>query len=170
MPYSTHKKVVVRHRHLGLLAGFFSPEQLESGDLTKIELARPTGESLSLPVAECVCIYFVARFSDEAALRAPRPLHRGSARQPGVWLRLRLADRSVAEGVLASDLLLLERGIWLSPLGLDSAWQRIFVFRAALEHLAVIEVVRPPRRRRTPALLNNAQPQLFGAEAAEGPQ
>gem|GEM_PF-6840331 len=165
VPYSTHKKVVLRHRHLGLVAGFLSTEQLETGALASLEMARPTGESLALPAAECLCLYFVASFADESALRAARPSTRGSARQPGVWMRLRLADRSICEGILASDLLEIERGVWLSPLGLESAWQRIYVFRPAIEHLAVVEVVRPPRRR-TAAMLPSSQPGLFGADAA----
>jgi len=143
---TTHKKVVVRHRPLGLVAGFVDPLQLEAAQ--RWELITPSGQALVLAPEQVLTVYFVSEFEQLEALQLPLASGRGGAKLPGVWVRVRCQDRHSLEGILASDLLTVPAGVWLSPLWPDSPWQRAYLPRPGLEQIAVIEVVRPPRRRR----------------------
>lgn len=154
---TTHKKVVVRHRPLGLVAGFVDPLQLEAA--LRWELITPSGQALVISPEQVLTVYFVSEFEQLEGLRLPVASGRGGARLAGVWVRIRCQDRHSLEGILASDLLALPSGVWLSPLWPDSPWQRAYLPRPAMEQITVIEVVRPPRRRRP---LPSEQIGLFG--------
>ncbi|MGH9395157.1 MAG: hypothetical protein ACRD1E_13370, partial [Terriglobales bacterium] len=121
MPLSTHKKVVLLHRTLGLISGYLDPGSLDSalpaaqpGAAAAAEhplaMVRPTGEALALAPEQVLAVYFVSAFGREADLRALGAVGRGSPRQPGGGVRLRLRAQHRAEGILLSDRLVLERG------------------------------------------------------------
>ncbi|HUX67090.1 MAG TPA: hypothetical protein VMV31_06350 [Terriglobales bacterium] len=154
---TTHKKVVVRHRPLGLLPGFLDPLQLESS--ARWELITPEGQALVLSPEQVLTVYFVSDLEQLEELRLPAASGRGGAKLAGLWVRVRCLDRHSLEGILASDLLQLQAGVWLTPLWPGSPWHRAFLPRPGVEQVTALEVVRPPRRRRSPA---TQQIGLFG--------
>lgn len=156
---TTHKKVVVRLRPLQLLAGFVDAQQLQT--LGPWDLLTPAGQALPLVPHQVQALYFVSHFDRQEALAEPVLPSRGSARQPGLWVRVRCFERFTMEGILASDLLDLDAGVWLTPLWPECPWQRAFLPRANVQQLTAIEVVRPPRRRQASA---SQQIGLFHAE------
>ncbi|MGH9468068.1 MAG: DUF6982 domain-containing protein [Terriglobales bacterium] len=170
MTSSTRKRVILRltarRGDRTFQAGFAEPAALRQPH--RLELLLPEGETLTLAPGEWSAAYFVADFSADTLNHFPDPtsdpgarMHRGPA--AGVRLRCRLLDHQNIDGMLASDLLHLEEGIELTPPHGGSLWTRVYVPRRALDQLSVVEVVRPPRRRR-PAAAD--QFSLFSAEAA----
>jgi hypothetical protein len=163
---STHKKVAVRHRQLGLVPGYIDPDRLpwlRNG--TALELLRPEGQAQPLAPGDVHAIYFVDDFARCAELRTLPMPGRAAARLPGVWVRVRWRGQPSLEGLLATNLLQLKRGIELTPLRMDCAWQRVYIPFDAVEELSVVDVVRPPRRRRSAS----GQIDLFAAgEMREG--
>lgn len=159
---STHKKVVVRHRSLGLIAGYIDADRLPwlSGG-HDLELLRPEGQAHPLAASEVQAIYFVDDFARMAELRTLTMPGRAAARLPGLWVRIRWRGQPPLEGILVTELLQLGKGIELTPLRADSAWQRVYVPLAAIETLIPVEVVRTPRRRSPVA----GQIDLFAAGA-----
>lgn len=156
---TTHKKVAVRHQQFGLLAGFVDPTQLgHRGSPNLIDLLTQEGQVTAVELNQVLAIYFIADFGQTEALRGLPVSARGAVRLPGLWVRVRCKDRYSVEGILVSELLELEMGIWLLPLAPDSPWQRVFLPRTAVEQISPIELVRSPRRRRSPAL----SPRQFG--------
>lgn len=123
------------------LQGFLAPAELEAGPL---HLLTPSGQEAEIARADLLAVYFVHAFAGQGlpSLRGAR----AGARLPGLWVRVR-GKGARWEGILASDLLDLERGIWLTPLRGGSNCQRVFIPRAAVEKLEAVEVVRPARRR-----------------------
>ncbi|MGH9482447.1 MAG: DUF6982 domain-containing protein [Terriglobales bacterium] len=150
---STHKKVAVRHQQLGLVAGIVDPAQLgRPGVPQPFELLTPEGQATLLDPRQVQAVYFISDFDRAQALRGlPAAGHGSAARLPGLWVRVRCRDRYSVEGIVASELLDLEAGLWLSPLVPDSPWQRVYLPRSAMEQIVPMELVRRPRRRRASA-------------------
>lgn len=159
MDSSTHKKVVVRQRQAGLVSGYLGTAALSAA--TEIEVLTPEGQALRLGTDQVAAIYFVADWSASAGLLTSPP-RRTANRLPGVWIRIHSRGRQTIEGLLASDLLEISQGLWLSPLREDSEWQRAYVPRAAMEQVQIVEVVHSPRRRRQTEARH--QIGLFGPE------
>lgn len=170
---SSLKRAVVRLRAPAapVQAGLLRPEGLETaGD---IELLTPAGQALRIEREAVLAIFFVTGFEQAEALAQGSYAGRGGGRLPGVLVRLRCRDRYSVEGILASDLLEIETGVWLTPVHADAPWQRMLVPRSALEAVQVVEVIRPvrqrrPRARRTPAVED--QIGLFGELSSPEPQ
>jgi hypothetical protein len=140
---------VVRHRSLGLVPGYLDPDRLAGLQAGQpIELLRPEGQAHALAPGEVQAVYFVDDFSRAAELRTLAMPGRAAARLPGVWVRVRWRGQASLDGILAADLLHLDRGLELTPLRDDSPWQRVFVPTAMVDALTVVDVVHPPRRRR----------------------
>jgi hypothetical protein len=71
-------------------------------------------------------------------------------RSQGLWVRARLKDNDVIEGLAQNDLTLLEGdGLFLIPPDTRSNTQRIFLPRQAVAELDVLAVIRPGTRRGT---------------------
>ncbi len=157
---------MVRHRQAGLVAGYVDADRLpwESGG-EQVELLLPGGQARPLAADGVQAIYFVDDFARLAELGVLATPGRAAARLPGVWVRVRCRGLAALDGILANDLLQLGRGIELTPLRADSPWQRVYIPIGAVEGLSVVEVVRPPRRRRTPAA---GQIDLFAASGGWG--
>lgn len=164
MSISSLKKVVVHLRGADVgVGGFLPPDALGTDPVT---LLTATGQTLSAPLNELVAIYFVSGFEAERAWPQLNGARSGP-RLPGLWVRVRGAGQRW-EGILASSLLSLDQGLWLTPLRAGSNCQRLYVPRHAIEHIEAVEVVRPARRRRSQPHPPAAQITLFDEVQPEG--
>lgn len=155
--------MVVRFRRSGPsreVAGFLAPSALAEPQL---QLLTETGQSLQIAQDEVLAVFFVSAFAAVRALTASWTGARSGARLPGLWVRVRSREHTRWDGILASDLLDVSAGIWLTPLHAAANVQRVFIPRGAVEKIEPIEVVRPGRRRR----VTPAQFQLFGEVTQE---
>ncbi len=157
---------MVRHRRLGLIPGYADPGRLPwmAGGAV-LEMLRPEGQAQTLAADEVQAVYFVDDFATVSELRTLALPGRAAARLPGLWVRVRWHGLPPLEGILATGLLQLHRGIELTPLRAGSAWQRVYIPTAMVEELTVVEVVRSPRRLRRPPA---GQIDLFAAAGGAG--
>ncbi len=145
MAGSTTKKVVVRRFDREPLTGFVSTVtyQQPSG----IELLKQDGEVASVSYEEIKSVSFVRDFESareplEARVFQNRP------KMEGLWVRLKFRDGELLDGILANNLLLLDRqGYTITPPEPYSNNQRIFVPREALQSIQVVSVVGSPLRK-----------------------
>lgn len=143
MNTSNRKKALVRLLGSGpLQPAFVDLAGLEKPD-ARLELLTPEGQRLELDWGQVQAVYLVGDF---ATVREA-PVASGP-RHPGVWVRVRSKDRGTLDGILASELLDLERGLWLLPLQDGGFFQRAYIPRSAVAGLSVLEVIKPARRRR----------------------
>jgi hypothetical protein len=80
-------------------------------------------------------------------------------RSQGLWIRARLKDNDLIEGLAQNDLTMLEGdGLFLVPPDTRSNTQRIFLPRQAVTELEVLAVIRAGARRGPP---DEVQESLF---------
>jgi hypothetical protein len=156
---STNKKVVIRRFERESLQGFVNPQTYlcSSG----IEMLSQSGAILMVPYSEVKVAYFVRDFG----LAEPSGEHRVFNTRPkiaGIWVRMRLRDGELMDGILANDLLQLEPfGFTVVPPSPSSNNQKMFVPRAALSEVQVLGVVGSPLRPRKPKAKPEEQIELF---------
>jgi hypothetical protein len=139
---STSKKVVIRRFEREPLQGFVNPQTyLCPGG---IELLSQSGAVLLVPYEEVKAAYFVRDFGRPE----PGAEHRVFNTRPkisGIWIRMRLRDGELMDGILANDLLQIEpSGFTLVPPSPSSNNQKMFIPRAALTEVQVLGVVGSP--------------------------
>jgi hypothetical protein len=148
MPVS-RKKVIVRKLSRDWLSGYLPPaafvvqEQAQVLDLD--------GKLISVSMAEVKWICFVRDFQSGDANQPERLLRKTFITRPrsqGLWVRVRLKDNDLIEGLAQNDLTLLEgEGLFLIPPDTRSNTQRIFLPRQAVAELDVLAVIKTGSRR-----------------------
>jgi hypothetical protein len=131
------------------LAGFVRDGRLEMLDLD--------GKVVSLDVEDLKWICYVRDFNS-GELNNPERLVRktfaGRPRGEGLFVRARLKDGDLVEGLAANDLSLVSsEGVFLTPPDLRSNTQRIWIPKTSLEALEVIAVVGAAKKPRPAATL-----------------
>ena len=125
-----------------------------------VDLLTPEGAHEVIPLEKVRSIYFVREFTDD--FEPERKAFLSRPKLDGLWVRLRFTDNETLEGVIPNDLLsLFDNGVQITPPDLNSATDRIFVPRSALEELTVLGVVGIARRKPAAAAAAAAQPRLF---------
>jgi hypothetical protein len=158
---SSRKKVIVRKLSRDWLAGYLPPADfVHRGQIEILDLG---GKVVALSLDDLKWICFVRDFNSGEPDNPERLLRKSFAGRPrseGVWLRLRLTDADLIEGLATNDLTLLDpAGVFLTPPDIRSNTQRIFVPRSAIAELTVVAVIASPARRK-PAEIP-AQEDLF---------
>jgi hypothetical protein len=156
---STTKKVLIRRFDREPLVGFVNPQVylLEGG----IELMTQGGAVTMVPYEDVKSVCFVKDF-DTAESEPERKVFNTRPKTDGLWVRMTFRDDEVMEGILANNLMLLERhGFTIVPPDPYSNNQRIFLPRAALKELQVLGVVGSPLKRRKPKPQAKEQIGLF---------
>jgi len=148
MPVS-RKKVIVRKLSRDWLAGYLPPSAFLVNEQAQIlDLA---GKLVSVQMAEVKWICFVRDFQSGDINQPERLLRKTFVTRPrsqGLWVRARLKDNDLIEGLAQNDLTLLESdGLFLIPPDIRSNTQRIFIPRQAVTELEVLAVIRPSPRR-----------------------
>ena len=115
------------------------------------EVLDLTGKLISVHMAEVKWICFVRDFQSGDANQPERLLRKTFVTRPrseGLWIRARLKDNDLIEGLAQNDLSLLEsEGLFLIPPDTRSNTQRIFLPRQAVSELDILAVIRTGTRR-----------------------
>jgi hypothetical protein len=148
MPGS-RKKVIVRKLSRDWLSGYLPPAAFvvqEQAQVLDLE-----GKLVSVNMAEVKWICFVRDFQSGDVNQPERLLRKTFITRPrsqGLWVRARLKDNDLIEGLAQNDVTLLEgEGLFLIPPDTRSNTQRIFLPRQAVAELDVLAVIKPGSRR-----------------------
>jgi hypothetical protein len=148
MPVS-RKKVIVRKLSRDWLSGYLPPSAFV--DEEQAQVLDLAGKLITVHMAEVKWICFVRDFQSGDASQPERLLRKTFATRPrskGLWVRARLKDNDLIEGLAQNDVTLLEsEGLFLVPPDTRSNTQRIFLPRQAVSELDVLAVIRPGSRR-----------------------
>jgi hypothetical protein len=156
---STTKKVIVRRFEREPLAGFVNPQNYLQPN--GIELLTTAGTVQAVPYGELKAVSFVRDF-DSANPAQERKIFNTRPKIDGLWVRLKLRDGEVLEGVLANDLLAIEQhGFTIVPPDPYSNNQRVFLPKAALTEVQVLGVVGSPLRKAKAKPVSKEQIRLF---------
>jgi len=156
---STAKKVLIRRFDRESLTGFVNAQSyLAPGG---VELLTLTGTLSTVPYSEIKVVCFVKDF-ESAEPASERKIFNTRPKTDGLWVRMRLRDGEVLDGILSNDLLTLApEGFTVTPPDAYSNNQRLFVPRAALAQFNVLGVVGSPLTRRKPKQAPPDQIRLF---------
>lgn len=152
---ASRKKVIVRKSSRDWVAGYLPPANFVlQGELHLLDLE---GKVLPIRLAEVKWVCFVREFSSGDPGQPERLLSRSFARRPrsqGLWMRARLKDGDVIEGLAQNDASLLDGdGVFLIPPDGRSNTQRIFLPKAAIQELEILAVVRSGAPKTPPEIL-----------------
>ncbi|HTW81413.1 MAG TPA: hypothetical protein VME23_17840 [Terracidiphilus sp.] len=163
---SARKPVIVRKFSRDWCAGYAGPELGRNGE--ELEILDLTGKVIRMSWEQVKWVCYVRDFPASAADPAnpERLLRKRFAirpRNPGLWMRLTLADGDELEGLAANDISLVDSaGLMLTPPDTRSNTQRIFVPHKAIQSLEVLSLIGASGRR--PSAPREAEPELFPAE------
>lgn len=159
---SSRKKVIVRKFSREWLAGYLPPAHFTHQ--AAIELLDLAGKVTTLPLEEIKWLCYVRDFNSgdvDSPERLLRKTYAGRPRSEGVWIRLRLTDDDVLEGMATNDLTLLDAdGIFLVPPDIRSNTQRMFIPRSSIAEFVVVAAIGSPARRKPDD--HSDQQDLFG--------
>jgi hypothetical protein len=151
---SSHKKVIIRLNSSEAVAGYLSTASM--GSSPTVELLDLAGKVFELQLAEVKWVCFVRDFNSGEIGNPERLLKKAFAGRPrsaGVWLRLRLTDGDLIEGLATNDLgLIAEAGLVLTPPDIRSNTQRMFLPRTSIKELEVVMVIAPAGKRKPHSL------------------
>jgi hypothetical protein len=141
---STTKKAMIRRFQRETVSGYLNPVTfLEAGG---VELLSADGQVSLVPYQEIKTVSFVREFEaddQERMVFLTRP------KMAGLWVRFKLRDGEVMEGIFPNNLLQIEQhGFTFVPPDPYGNRQRVFVPRAALMSVEVLGVVGSPLQRR----------------------
>jgi hypothetical protein len=156
---SSNKKVLVVRFDRETLAGFVQmPGGLEG---EAVELLRPEGNVIRVPLAETKLVCFVRDFEGGETWRD----HRAFSTRPkmaGIWVRFAFRDGDWLEAVAPNDLLRFEPGGFHAvPPDPTFHNQRVFVPRVAVSSVQVLGVIGSPLRRRVKEPAKAGQLRMF---------
>jgi hypothetical protein len=148
MPVS-RKKVILRKLSRDWLAGYLPPSDFVSKE--HVEMLDLAGKLVLVALSEVKWICFVRDFQSGDAGQPERLLRKTFVTRPrtqGLWIRVRLKDNDLIEGLAQNDLSLLDaEGLFLNPPDTRSNTQRIFLPRQAVAELDVLAVIKAGPRR-----------------------
>jgi hypothetical protein len=163
---SGQKKVIVRRFNDQLHWGYLPQEvSLLHGF---VELIDPAAHVTPILLTDIKWIAYVRDFNlNDRHLpeRLDRKKFAARPRTEGLWLRLRLTDGEVLEGLLQVNRTLLDSladssGIFMTPPDTRSNTQRLFVPRSAIESIEPMGLIQPTAKVAKPAK-EEPQPTLF---------
>jgi hypothetical protein len=161
---STTKKVLIRRFDREPVSGFVNPQTYLQP--TGVELLTPTGNVALVAYEDIKGVCFVKDF-DAADPATERKVFTTRPKIDGLWVRMKLRDGEIMDGILSNNLLQIEAtGFTIIPPDPYSNNQRVFVPRAALTQLNVLGVVGSPlTRRKGKAAPSRDQIELFEPSA-----
>jgi hypothetical protein len=161
---SSRKKAIFRKFSRDWLAGY-----LPAADLVRdgrVEMLDLDGKVVQIDVDELKWICYVRDFNS-GEINNPERLVRktfaGRPRGEGLFVRVRLKDGDLIEGLAANDVSLVSSdGLFLTPPDLRSNTQRLWLPRAAVEELEVVAVIGGAKKKAAAAEeAETAQEKLF---------
>lgn len=165
---SSRKKAIFRKLSRDWLAGY-----LPAGDFVHgghVEMLDLEGKVVALATSDLKWICYVRDFNSGDLNNPERLVRRTFAGRPrgeGLFVRVRLKDGDLVEGLAANDAsLVTSDGIFLTSPDLRSNTQRIWIPQSAVDELEVLAVVgKKPR-----PVASTQEPAVSGQPAEEGVQ
>lgn len=154
---SSRKKAIFRKYSRDWVAGYVPMADFVQE--ARVEMLGLDGKVFQLAVEDLKWICYVRDFNS-GELNNPERLVRktfaGRPRGEGLFIRARLKDGDVIEGLAANDVTLVNsEGVFLTPPDLRSNTQRLWIPQSSLDELDVIAVVGTARRK--PSVLTPAE-------------
>ena len=146
---SSRKKAIFRKISRDWLAGYLPAEGFNhQGQVGVLDL---DGKVVLLAVDDLKWICYVRDFNSGELNNPERLLRKTFAGRPrgeGLFVRARLKDGDLIEGLAGNDLTLVaSHGIFLVPPDLRSNTQRIWIPRTSLEELEVVAVIGVAKKK-----------------------
>jgi len=146
---ASRKKAIFRKFSRDWVAGYLPGEGFVHQG--RVEMLDLDGKVILLAVEDLKWICYVRDFNS-GELNNPERLVRktfgGRPRGEGLFVRVRLKDGDVLEGLTANDLsLVTSEGVFLTPPDLRSNTQRVWIPGSSLEELDVVAVVGAAKRK-----------------------
>lgn len=162
---SSRKKAIFRKFSRDWVAGYVPLGGfVRAGNVEMLDL---DGKVVSLAAEDLKWICYVRDFNS-GELNNPERLVRktfaGRPRGDGLFVRARLKDGDVIEGLAANDVSLVSsEGVFLTPPDLRSNTQRLWIPRTAIEELDVVAVIGAAKKKPAPVSheKTTAQEELF---------
>jgi hypothetical protein len=161
---SSRKKAIFRKFSRDWLAGYLPAEGFAREG--RVEMLDLDGKVVQLAVDDLKWICYVRDFNS-GELNNPERLIRktfsGRPRGEGLFVRARLKDGDLIEGLAGNDLsLVASDGLFLTPPDLRSNTQRLWLPRTSLEELEVVAVIGGTKKKAAvPEEEETAQEKLF---------
>jgi hypothetical protein len=165
---SSRKKAIVRKFSRDWVGGYMPAEGFvhPSGSRgSTVELLGLDGKVTAIEVEQVKWVCFVRDFNSGDSMNPERLLRKtfgGRPRTAGLFLRAKLTDGDVIEGLAANDLsLIASQGVFLTPPDTRSNTQRIWIPSVAVAELEVMAVIGGGVKVKTAAAKDEAQESLF---------
>jgi hypothetical protein len=160
---SGRKKAIFRKFSRDWLAGYLPASGFAHDG--RLEMLDLDGKVIELAVLDLKWICYVRDFNS-GELNNPERLVRktfaGRPRGEGLFVRARLKDGDLVEGLAGNDVTLVSSdGIFLTPPDLRSNTQRIWIPKSSLEELDVVAVVGAAKKKPQAEAEVVAQEKLF---------
>ena len=146
---SSRKKAIFRKLSCDWVAGYVPLSGFVHEGM--VEMLDLDGKVVSLAAEDLKWICYVRDFNS-GELNNPERLVRktfaGRPRGDGLFVRARLKDGDMVEGLAANDVSLVSsEGVFLTPPDLRSITQRLWIPRSSLEELDVVAVIGAAKRK-----------------------
>ncbi len=160
---SSRKKAIFRKFSRDWVAGYVPLQGfVHEGQVEMLDL---DGKVVALDAADLKWICYVRDFNS-GELNNPERLVRktfaGRPRGDGLFVRARIKDGDMIEGLAANDVTLVSsEGVFLTPPDLRSNTQRLWIPRSSLEELEVVAVIGAAKRKVPEKTRDEQQEELF---------
>ncbi|MGO4214256.1 hypothetical protein AB4Y89_04705 [Terriglobus sp. 2YAB30_2] len=166
------KKVLIRRFSRDTIAGYLPAAGFVQDDA--LELLDLSGRVMPIPLSEIKMVLYVRDFNltEKDPERTLRKTFLSKPRTEGLFIRLKLRDEDVLEGLAPLDISLMDsaaedKGVQFTPPDVRSNVQRIFVPRRAIESMDLLAVITTPSKKKPVAATSSdksLQEQLFATE------
>jgi hypothetical protein len=145
---SGRKKAIARRFTHDWVAGYLSFDGFSSRGFVQngaLEILALDGKVISLELKGIKWVCFVRDFNSGEATNPERLIRKtflGRPRTEGLFLRTKLADGDIIEGIASNDLSLVSgEGLFLTPPDIRSNTQRLWIPATSLAELEVVAVI-----------------------------
>jgi hypothetical protein len=161
---NSRKKTVVRKFSRDWISGYLSAENFLHGDT--LEILALDGKVTAIGIGQIKWVCFVRDFNSGESANPERLLRKtfaGRPRAEGLFVRIRMTDGDLLEGIAANDRSLLDtQGVFLTPPDTRSNTQRLWIPASSIEALEVVAVIGGSVKKKASAPpVDDAQERLF---------
>jgi hypothetical protein len=161
---SSRKKAIVRKFTRDWVAGYLPADGFVHEGA--VELLGLDGKVVGIETGQIKWVCFVRDFNSGDVANPERLMRKtfaGRPRMAGVFLRAKLTDGEMIEGLAANDIsLIASQGVFLTPPDTRSNTQRLWIPTASVAELEVMAVIGSAPRVKEPApAVEDAQERLF---------
>jgi hypothetical protein len=160
---SSRKKVILRKLSRDWVAGYLPADDFARDGV--VEMLGLDGKVIALAAGQIKWACFVRDFSPGDVTNPERLLRKtfaGRPRTAGLFVRARLSDGDLIEGLAANDLsLIASNGLFLTPPDIRGNTQRLWIPVSSVTELEVIAVVGAAKPKPVAVPVEDEQKRLF---------